>query len=62
MADTMPDSTAPVALKARLRRQCGWPRWRRRCMIMPAWDRVNARKTPTAYSGSRDPVLPRKTT
>ena len=24
MTNTMPDSTAPVALKAWLRRQCGW--------------------------------------
>jgi hypothetical protein len=29
------------------------------CMIMPVCDRVNARNTPTAYSGSRVSVLPR---
>ena len=48
MTNTMPDSTAPVALKTRLRRRCGWSRWRRQCMIIPACDRVNARNTPTA--------------
>jgi hypothetical protein len=46
--NTMPVITAPMALKARLRRQRGWSRWCRQCMIMPVWDRVNARNTPTA--------------
>ena len=62
MTNTMPDSTAPVALKTRLRRQCGSSRWRRQCTTMPVWDRVKARNTPTAYSGSRVPVLPLKAT
>ena len=51
---------APVPLKTRLRRQCGWSR-RCRQHYHPAWDMVKARNTPTAYSGISDSVLPRET-
>jgi hypothetical protein len=61
MMNTMPDSTAPVALKTRLFRQCGWSRCRRQCATMPAWAKVKARNTPTAYSGSKVFVLPLNT-
>ncbi len=55
--NTIAESTPPVALKARLRRQWG-SRRRHQCTTIPAWDRVKARNTPTAYSGIRGSVLP----
>ena len=55
--NTIAESTAPVALKAMLRRQLR-SRRRHQCTTIPLWDRVNARNTPTAYSGIRGAVLP----
>lgn len=58
---TTAESSAPVALKHRLLRQCRL-RARHQCTTMPLWESVKARKTPTAYSGISESVLPSKAT